>query len=785
MYRPNNLKGDASLTRKGLRRLFVVVLSVGLILSASLVTGCHWRDPNVRKQRYYNRAMSYFGQGKYREAEIELQNAIKIDPEYSAAHYQLAQCYMKQEIWAGVFIELNRVVSLSPKNWEAQLELGNMLLAAHRFSMAADRAKLVLQAEPQNVDAHTLLAKALVSQGDSKGALDQMGKVVQIAPNQSSTYLNMGMVQLEANQTTAAEASYLKAISLNQRSAAPVAALGALYARELRFGEAEQQLQHAIALDPRDLSTRRALAEVYSADGKEEAAIDVLKRTKDAFPDNPGAARMLGDYYSQTGQADKAYEEFSILYRAHPNDQEVLTDYIQALIGTRRLDEATKLNDGVLKKNPRSTAALLAESQIWLQQGRANDAIPVLESAVGAEPNNAFAQYLLGMADAQTGHPHEASVELQQAVKLRPNLVPAQKALARLALDQNDLDLAKTSATALIAAHPASPDGYYLRAVAEARQASFVTAEADLKQSIQLAPQDPLPYTRLGDIRVAQKRYNDAETMYNQALQLNPAYVDAMNGILLIYAREKKPNKSAIARIEEQITRSPNAPVYYEMLGEAFYNDHDFDNARKALEKGVEVGGTNVTALLMLANLQAAEGLMAEAMTTARRAVQQSPQDMRTYSVLAEIEEKSGNWQDAEKTYQKALQVNSQFGMGAGNLAMLLLEHGGNVDTALSLAQTAHQLLPASPKAADALAWADISKGGYTNDSDAAKLLAQALMRTPNDPTLLYHLGIAYEQMQLPVPAAAQFRQVLKVDPDFEKRDEIRKYLQASTKRDN
>ena len=99
------------------------------------------------------------------------------------------------------------------------------------------------------------------------------------------------------------------------------------------------------------------------------------------------------------------------------------------------------------------------------------------------------------------------------------------------------------------------------------------------------------------------------------------------------------------------------------------------------------------------------------------------------------------------------------------------------MDTAISLAQTARQLAPDSPKTADALAWADISKGGFVNNSDAVRLLQPAISKTPNDPTLLYHLGVAYERMQMRAPATMQFRQVLKLDPGFEKRDEIRSYL--------
>jgi tetratricopeptide (TPR) repeat protein len=133
-------------------------------------------------------------------------------------------------------------------------------------------------------------------------------------------------------------------------------------------------------------------------------------------------------------------------------------------------------------------------------------------------------------------------------VKLQPNLIEAQRALSQLAIDLNDLDLAKTSAAAIIALRPALPDGYDLRALAEARQTNYALAEADLNKSIQLAPKSPLPYSRLGDVRVAQKRYVDAETLYNQALQLDPAFVEAREEARHGHDRQASRADHAIAR---------------------------------------------------------------------------------------------------------------------------------------------------------------------------------------------------------------------------------------------
>ena len=65
-----------------------------LVLFSSPRSGCS-RDPNVRKQKYFDSGEKYFAESKYREAEIQYLNAIQVDSVSRQAHYQLGQTYLK------------------------------------------------------------------------------------------------------------------------------------------------------------------------------------------------------------------------------------------------------------------------------------------------------------------------------------------------------------------------------------------------------------------------------------------------------------------------------------------------------------------------------------------------------------------------------------------------------------------------------------------------------------------------------------------------------------------
>ncbi|PYX23189.1 MAG: hypothetical protein DMG87_06265, partial [Acidobacteria bacterium] len=99
------------MTRSLYFRLFLI-----LALMAIVFSGCS-RDPNVRKQKYFESGQRYFEKGKYREAAIQYSNAVQVDPRFTDAHYKLAQTYLKLQEWTRAYQELSRTIELQPDNY--------------------------------------------------------------------------------------------------------------------------------------------------------------------------------------------------------------------------------------------------------------------------------------------------------------------------------------------------------------------------------------------------------------------------------------------------------------------------------------------------------------------------------------------------------------------------------------------------------------------------------------------------------------------------------------------
>src|SRR5205085_6250825 len=106
-----------------------------------------------------------------------------------------------------------------------------------------------------------------------------------------------------------------------------------------------------------------------------------------------------------------------------------------------------------------------------------------------------------------------------------------------------------------------------------------------------------------------------------------------------------------------------------------------------------------------------------------------------------QILEAQGKPAEAQRVYEGILATRPREAWPANNLAWLYAEHGGNLDVALRLAQTAKELLPNAPQISDTLGWIYYKK--HLADT-AIPALQASVKQDPRNPVYRYHLGLAY-----------------------------------------
>jgi tetratricopeptide (TPR) repeat protein len=763
-------------------RILVALRFFSLVFITAALVACS-SDPNVLKQKYLRSGQHYIDQGKYREAVIQLLNAVKVDPGFVDAHYTLAQAYLKIKDWQRAYQQLERTIELQPDNYKARADLAKLLIVDGSLQQAEEQVDLLLAQRPDDAKSHFVAANLLAAQMKFPAAIKELEEALARDPGDWDLYLNLALMQMKTNQPNPAESNFKKAINLNPKAMDARLMLATYYQSRGRLDAAEQELRSAMEMDVKNPDPRSALARLYVDEGKKAEAEKFARQAKGEFPDNSAGYRMLGDFYFLTGDRDKATAEYADLHREHPKDLQVQKNYIELLLLENHLQDASKFDDELLSAEPNDEDALLYRGQLQIRMGQAGGAVETLQSVIRADPRNAVAHYHLGVAFQGVGNLDAAESEWREAVRLRPELLEAQRALALLAMRKGDMATLEQSATQMVKLQPRSPEGYALRAIANTTQRHFVLAESDARQAIAVDPQSALGYVQLGLLQAAQRQYGDAARSYREALLLNPDSTDAMRGLLNTYTAEKHVDQ-AIAAAKDQIEKSPRNPAFYDLLGSALVKNNDIEGAEAAFAKVLELDASNMDALLRLARIQALHGETDKAIALLENSLKEHPGHPGVYAELGQVYSLKQDWKRAEEADQNALALKPEDPVASYNLAQVKLQEGENLDVALALAQTARRALPDSSDVASTLGWIYYRKAAYKS---AVSLLEEAWQlrqkhKLPDTAEIHYRLCLAYEKANRPVLARQELDHLLKLDPKYPGANDLKKELAPSAR---
>src|SRR5450432_3425612 len=108
--------------------------SIALVfLSASVFVCSCSSDPQKAKLKYFAAGQSYMEKGQYGDAAVEFRNALRLDPRFVDAYYQLAQANMARHEWASAYGALEKTIALNPTRLDARLDRGRIYLAVRQF----------------------------------------------------------------------------------------------------------------------------------------------------------------------------------------------------------------------------------------------------------------------------------------------------------------------------------------------------------------------------------------------------------------------------------------------------------------------------------------------------------------------------------------------------------------------------------------------------------------------------------------------------------------------------
>lgn len=733
-----------------------------MLVLAGLMAGCH-TDPNTAKRKYVASGDAYLAHGKFSEAGIQYANALKLDRNYADAHYGMAMAERGTGQLFASYQELVKTIALAPSNMAARLALGNLLVGSGKTAAAEEQAKALIADNPQNPDAHALLSAIASNSGDKAQAIAEIRHAIELAPTRASFHEDLALLETgDSGNPATVEEELKRSSSLDPNDAHSQMLLATFYIKAGRWPEATAAAQAAVARDPSSVPARQTLADVFFEQQDTARAEQVLTQAAADFTSDPKRATVLADYYARSGQAAKAEAEYARVASRFPKNLPVQVNYAHVLLQIGDYAAATKLVNGLMKKNDHNPQVLALNGIILLNNGKPSEAVIALQHAVRNYPNDTFLMYWLGRVALAKGDAELAESTFRRAVEISPSNLDAEAELARIASLRGDMALLNEVSGNTIQAAPHSPLGYTWRGMVEMRRNTAAPAEADFAFAMKIAPKYAPAYFQLGRIRFAEKKFADGAALLDQSLEYDPNSV-ASEKMLVGYDLLQKQPQKAMTRLNAQIAKCPRNSGFLDLMAEFLIQVHEYGQASVAAQRAMQMNYGDGDAVMLYAEIEQRSGQTANAVKAWEQWLNTHRYDAHAVAVLGTLEESRGNLDQAETYYKRALQLQPDQALAANNLAYLMLERNENADVALTLAQIARHGMPESPATADTLAWAYYYKGAYAFARD---LLEDALKTDPDSAARHYHLGMVYLRLADKQSATAHLRKAISLSPN-------------------
>jgi tetratricopeptide (TPR) repeat protein len=771
------------------------------VLSAVLgIVSCR-TDPDVAKKRYLESGNRYYDKAKYKEARIMYKDALQKDKRYGPAWYRLGLTALKLGTHGEAVSSLRRAVELlpmdQPDRWDAVAKMADLFLQYGRDqkSLIDEVEKFsseLLKHDPNSFDGHRIAAdlsfframeavkaaKRTEAMESLDAALKEYNRANEIKPNQVGVLMQLARTYGAKQDFATAETLYKKVIETDHTSQTAYTELYRLYVFQKKYEPAEGLLKSAFQANPKQYVFLTSLAMHYSMLGRREDMVKTLQQIKSHAAEYDQAYLVVGDFYLRLGDGETAMREYR---EGMARDAKRKSTYqkrvIEVLMRQGKRTEAADLNAEILKADPNDTDAKGLAASFLLDKGDVARALAELQAVVTRAPENAVARYNLGRAHMARHEFEQARQSLQKAIELRPDYMIARLELGRLQIARGEYDAALKTAEQVLQFDRGNVVARLLESTALMGQKKFVESRAVLTALAKAYPNAPDVYFQLGLVDLAENKLKDATESFQKSYQLNPANPRGLLGVVEAMMAQNHPEQ-AQEMLRKETDKAPNNLDLRMALANIYVRAGKYDDAvgefQKILNTLDKDSKQRGNILMRLGEVYRRKGDYGSAINNLKLAREILPQNTLILSTLALSLDHTGNWSEAKQFYEASIKLDSNNAVALNNLAFLMVEHGGDLEDALSKAQRAKQLMPNLPEVSDTLGWIYLKKGIPEQAVDIFKDLVQ---KAPTQSTFRYHLGMALSQKGDKTRAIKELQEALRNNPTSGEKQQIQDLL--------
>ncbi len=781
--------------------------ALALALMLSLLAACD--TAQERAERHFQSGLEYLQDGDVDRALVEFRNVFELNGEHHDARLAYADAERARGNTREAYSQYLRLIEQYPNDPAGLKALADLAAEAGQWDDATQFVTQALKGAPDDgalqairlfteygravedddtgkiistVKEAGALAKKLpdslllrkviiddlVRAGNLSEALTELDAAIRIAPREKLLYAQRLSVNAALKDDVAVETGLKEMVGLFPDAPEMAEALQRWYLSRKEYDKAEALLRSRV--DPASDATapivdlvrflgqfrgpEAALKELDAAIAAGKS-VSVLRSARAGFHfdqgDHAGAIAEMEEIVGTVTDADEGRAikvALARMYLADKNDQ-----------------AARRLVGQVLSEDSGNAEAIKLKAGWLIQDDQADDAIAVLRSAIDQNPQDAGLMTLMAQAYERQGDRDLMRDMLSQAVRASGRAPAESLRYARLLASEDKLVPAESVVIDALRIAPGEPGllvalGSIYVALQDWGRAGAVADELE-------GLKDPAVEPNVASMRAAildgQQKTGDALTYLQRLASAEGAKLDAKVAVLRNHLANGR-NAEAVAYAAKLLAEEPGNRdlVFINATVQAITGD--LKNAETGFRAvlAAEPGRADVWLALYRA-LKGDPSRAADAAKVLEEGLAAVPQSPELRWAKAGVLESADDIEGAIAIYEELYKQNSANPVVANNLASLLSNYRTDADSLKRAEVIARRLRGSSvPAYQDTFGWIAYQNGSFDL---AVKELARAAVGLPQDPTVQYHLAMAYLATKKPAEAAKKFAEALALIP--------------------
>jgi len=571
---------------------------------------------------------------------------------------------------------------------------------------------------------------------------------------------------------------------------------GAEYVSKGDYLKAEIELLNAFRLDAGNLSAIRGLGEVYLQQGNFPKAYIFLKKAAESGKVDDDLRLKRARIFLALRRPKEAREESLAVLRNKPDSNEALVFLSQGATTTNELREVSAQLETLRAQAEKVPGFHLAVGTVALRQRNLKLAEESFSRALEMDPKMSMAHEMMAalqfrLRDVAKGGQHlktaaelapvrsltplryveflrdtdnaaGALAKIEEIVKAAPDYLPASAYLAQIHFAANRLEQCAEITKRVLAMDPANYDALLLNGRLLLAKREMAKGMAELERLVRTFPGVPQAYFHLATAQLLNNEGLKAMASLNQAVALNPDYVEAV--LLRAELGVRKGDAGEVINDMTDLLREhPQLMRAYIILGDAYGLRRNFGEALNTYGRMAQLFPTNPAPYYLAGNASVQLNRGAEARKFFEKARGLAPKYYPAFERLMELDIREKKFADALARVQPEIQQHPDLG-ALWMLQARVYEAATNLVQAEASVRKVMELDPKLVAAPLMLARVLTANG---RAADALASMRQTLAKMPGDVSILMQVGLLESELGNKAGAREAYEQALKTDPNY------------------